>query len=52
MLPLASATPTTAERIRSACVRAGSALLALEKGPEKGPEKGLRGGGVRRATTR
>ena len=43
MLPLASATPTTAERIRSACVRAGSALLALEKGPEKGPEEGERG---------
>ncbi len=30
MLPLASATPTTAERIRSACVRAGGAQLALE----------------------
>jgi hypothetical protein len=33
MLPLASATPTTAERIRSACVRAGGALLAFEAGP-------------------
>ena len=41
MLPLASATPTTAERIRSACVRAGSALLL---GPRKGPRKGLRRG--------
>src|SRR5580693_2139709 len=30
MLPLTSATPTTAERIRSACVRAGGALLAVE----------------------
>jgi hypothetical protein len=29
MLPLASAAPTTAERIRSACLRAGSALLAV-----------------------
>jgi Protein of unknown function (DUF2470) len=33
MLPLASATPTTAERIRSACVRASGALLAFEEGP-------------------
>ncbi len=32
MLPLASATPTTAERIRSACVRASGAQLALELG--------------------
>jgi Domain of unknown function (DUF2470) len=31
MLPLASAAPTTAERIRSACVRASGALLALER---------------------
>ena len=30
MLPLTSAAPTTAERIRSACVRAGGALLAVE----------------------
>ena len=30
MLPLSTAAPTTAERIRSACVRAGGALLALE----------------------
>jgi hypothetical protein len=30
MLPLVSAAPTTAERIRSACVRAGGALLAVE----------------------
>jgi len=30
MLPLSSAAPTTAERIRSACARAGGALLALE----------------------
>jgi Protein of unknown function (DUF2470) len=30
MLPLTSATPTAAERIRSACVRAGGALLAVE----------------------
>ena len=34
MLPQASATPTTAERIRSACVRAGGALVAVEEGPE------------------
>jgi hypothetical protein len=33
MLPLASATPTTAERIRSACVRADGALLAFEASP-------------------
>jgi hypothetical protein len=31
-------TPTTAERIRSACARAGGALLALEAGEEKGRE--------------
>jgi uncharacterized protein DUF2470 len=31
MLPLTSAAPTTAERIRSACARAGSALLAVER---------------------
>jgi Protein of unknown function (DUF2470) len=31
MLPLTSATPTTAERIRSACARAGGALLAIER---------------------
>jgi hypothetical protein len=30
MLPLTSVAPTTAERIRSACVRAGGALLAIE----------------------
>jgi Protein of unknown function (DUF2470) len=30
MLPVAGASPTTAERIRSACVRAGSALLAID----------------------
>ena len=29
MLPLPSPAPTTAERIRSACARAGGALLAL-----------------------
>ncbi len=32
MLPLSCPAPTTAERIRSACVRAGGALLALEEG--------------------
>jgi hypothetical protein len=32
MLPQASAIPTTAERIRSACVRAGGALLAFDEG--------------------
>ncbi|SPM39724.1 DUF2470 domain-containing protein [Mycobacterium numidiamassiliense] len=31
MLPLTSAAPTTAERIRSACHRAGGALLAVER---------------------
>jgi hypothetical protein len=31
MLPLTSAAPTTAERIRSACARAGGALLAVER---------------------
>ena len=31
MLPLTSAAPTTAERIRSACLRAGGALLAVER---------------------
>ncbi|OBI87778.1 DUF2470 domain-containing protein [Mycobacterium asiaticum] len=30
MLPVTHPTPTTAERIRSACVRAGGALLAVE----------------------
>jgi hypothetical protein len=30
MLPQTIATPTTAERIRSACIRAGGALLAVE----------------------
>src|SRR6516225_7477485 len=30
MLPRASATPATAERVRSACVRAADALLAAE----------------------
>jgi hypothetical protein len=30
MLPLAGGEPTTAERIRSACARAGSALLAID----------------------
>ncbi|HUE31768.1 MAG TPA: DUF2470 domain-containing protein [Mycobacterium sp.] len=32
MLPPTSAAPTTAERIRSACTRAGGALLAIENG--------------------
>lgn len=32
MAPLSSPAPTTAERIRSACARAGGALLALEGG--------------------
>ncbi|WP_407687835.1 DUF2470 domain-containing protein [Mycobacterium sp. HUMS_1102779] len=32
MSPLPAAAPTTAERIRSACARAGGALLALESG--------------------
>ena len=36
MLPLMSAAPTTAERIRSACARAGGALLAIEKGGTRG----------------
>jgi Protein of unknown function (DUF2470) len=36
MLPLTSPAPTTAERIRSACARAGGALLALENGGEAG----------------
>ncbi|MGA7055179.1 MAG: DUF2470 domain-containing protein [Mycobacterium sp.] len=31
MLPLTSSLPTTAERIRSACARAGGALLAVER---------------------
>jgi hypothetical protein len=31
MLPLTGAAPTTAERIRSACARAGGALLAVER---------------------
>lgn len=31
MLPLTSAAPTTAERIRSACLRAGGALVAVER---------------------
>jgi Protein of unknown function (DUF2470) len=31
MLPLTIAAPTTAERIRSACARAGGALLAVER---------------------
>lgn len=31
MSPLTSAAPTTAERIRSACARAGGALLAIER---------------------
>ena len=31
MLPLTSTSPTTAERIRSACARAGGALLAVER---------------------
>jgi hypothetical protein len=31
MLPLTSAAPTTAEQIRSACLRAGGALLAVER---------------------
>jgi Protein of unknown function (DUF2470) len=36
MLPLTSPAPTTAERIRSACARAGGALLALETGKATG----------------
>jgi|SRR5271166_2083956 len=36
MLSLSSPTPTTAERIRSACARAGGALLALETGKATG----------------
>jgi hypothetical protein len=32
MLPLPGPAPTTAERIRSACARAGGALLAIERG--------------------
>jgi hypothetical protein len=35
MLPPTSAAPTTAERIRSACTRAGGALLAIENGDER-----------------
>jgi hypothetical protein len=31
VLPVTSPTPTTAERIRTACVRAGGALLAVER---------------------
>ncbi|ABL06887.1 conserved hypothetical protein [Mycobacterium ulcerans Agy99] len=38
MLPLTSPAPTTAERIRSACARAGGALLAVERdGPVATP---------------
>jgi hypothetical protein len=38
MLPLTSDAPTTAERIRSACARAGGALLAIENdGARKEP---------------
>ena len=37
MLPLTSAAPTTAERIRSACTRAGGALLANENEDARGP---------------
>lgn len=40
MLPLSCPDPTTAERIRSACVRAGGALLALENGRENPREDG------------
>jgi hypothetical protein len=36
MVTLSHPAPTTAERIRSACARAGGALLALETGPETG----------------
>ena len=36
MLPASTPAPTTAERIRSACARAGGALLALENGGETG----------------
>lgn len=32
VLPVSCQSPTTAERIRSACARAGGALLAIEKG--------------------
>jgi uncharacterized protein DUF2470 len=38
MLPLTQSAPTTAERIRSACTRAGGALVALEtEGASQGP---------------
>lgn len=37
MAPLSSPTPTTAERIRSACARAGGALLALEGTARRDP---------------
>ncbi len=37
MLPLIDSSPTTAERIRSACARAGGALLALEDGSRPDP---------------
>ena len=40
MLPLAGPAPTTAERIRSACARAGGALLALETAFETAFETG------------
>jgi len=36
MQPLPKPAPTTAERIRSACARAGGALLALENGEARG----------------
>src|SRR6202045_1686435 len=36
MASLSCPTPTTAERVRSACARAGGALLALETGGETG----------------
>jgi Protein of unknown function (DUF2470) len=36
MAPLSCPNPTTAERIRSACARAGGALLALETGVTRG----------------
>ena len=39
MLPLTSAAPTTAERIRSACARAGGALLAVEGARTRSPRR-------------
>jgi len=47
MLPLTSPAPTTAERIRSACARAGGALLALEMASEMASETGKATGRAR-----